>query len=102
MRGNHPRHVAAGAAEPRGDRSAWWLRCPGGAANIQDIYPLAPLQEGFLFHHLLSVRRRPVHHGDVSLRSTAAIGWIAISQALQWVVDRHDIHAHRFSVGRAA
>jgi len=64
---------------------------PGGAANIQDIYPLAPLQEGILFQHLFSE-----HRGDVYVRSTVLSvssrdRLDQLTRALQAVIDRHDV-----------
>ncbi|MFA5985268.1 MAG: amino acid adenylation domain-containing protein, partial [Methylococcaceae bacterium] len=62
----------------------------GGVSNIQDIYPLAPLQEGILFHHMLN----PEHDTYVKrvvLRFKTRGSLDKFLAALQQVIDRHDI-----------
>ncbi|WP_071827427.1 non-ribosomal peptide synthetase [Xenorhabdus bovienii] len=63
---------------------------PGGVTHVQDIYPLAPLQEGILFHHLLQPNRDPyVISSLLSVENQTKLD--AFIAALQAVIDRHDI-----------
>jgi amino acid adenylation domain-containing protein len=74
------------------EREGIAARVPGGAANIQDIYPLTPLQEGIFFHYLASGEAEADPYllpwllaFDTRERLD---GFVA---ALQAVIDRHDI-----------
>ncbi|WP_146229540.1 non-ribosomal peptide synthetase, partial [Pseudomonas soli] len=63
---------------------------PGGAANVQDIYPLAPLQEGILYLHLSSTDADP-YALRAQLRFDSPARLQAFAQALEQVIARHDI-----------
>ncbi|MBX8498577.1 AMP-binding protein, partial [Pseudomonas cichorii] len=63
---------------------------PGGAANVQDIYPLAPLQQGILYHHVTASHGDPyVMHVEFAFADRARLDAFAL--ALQTVIERHDI-----------
>ncbi|MEU8353389.1 AMP-binding protein, partial [Streptomyces sp. NPDC048845] len=86
---------------------------PGGARNVADVYPLAPLQEGIFFHHLLDAEDGPAgadtpaeggaaaggdrYGGGDTYVVTAVLGFGSRAAldgfvaALRRVVERHDI-----------
>ncbi|MEY9121976.1 amino acid adenylation domain-containing protein [Bradyrhizobium yuanmingense] len=63
---------------------------PGGVANIQDVYGLSPLQDGILFHHLLSKEGDPyLLVGRMAFASRDLLD--RYLDAVRQVVARHDI-----------
>ena len=63
---------------------------PGGSPNVQDIYPLAPLQAGMLFHHVLAPEGDPyVLTSRFTFESRGHLE--RYLDALGAVVARHDI-----------
>jgi len=62
----------------------------GGAANVADIYPLAPLQEGILFHHRWqSEGDAYISHVLLAFDTRARANHFLA--AFQAVIDRHDV-----------
>src|SRR3569833_1015527 len=65
-------------------------KVPGGVRNVQDIYALAPLQEGILFHHRMGRRSDP-YVLSALLRFGDRAKLAAYVEALNAVIARHDI-----------
>ncbi|MGP0016210.1 phosphopantetheine-binding protein, partial [Pseudomonas sp.] len=65
-------------------------KVPGGAANVQDIYPLGPLQAGILYHHLAAGENDPyLQQTRFAFANYARLD--AFCNALQRVIERNDI-----------
>ena len=64
---------------------------PGGARNIQDIYPLAPLQQGILFHHTMTKHKGDTYVLPMLLAMSSPERVEDFISALQRVVARHDV-----------
>jgi amino acid adenylation domain-containing protein len=71
------------------DRARLVREIPGGAENIQDVYPLAPLQEGILFHHAASTQGDP-YLLQAILAFDARGRLDAYVAALRSAIERHD------------
>lgn len=67
-------------------------KVPGGVQNIQDIYPLSPLQEGMYFHYLMDENiGNDIYVVPTLLSFTNFSERTKFIEALAFVIDRHDV-----------
>ncbi|OSM95662.1 non-ribosomal peptide synthetase [Lonsdalea populi] len=66
-------------------------RVEGGDDNVQDIYPLTPLQEGIFFHHLASEEGADPYILPWLMAFTSRAELDRFTAAMQKVIDRHDM-----------
>jgi amino acid adenylation domain-containing protein len=64
---------------------------PGGSRNVQDVYPLAPLQEGMLFHCALDNQEEDTYAVLKLLAVSRREDLDKLIAAMRWAVARHDI-----------
>ena len=63
---------------------------PHGAENIQDIYPLTPLQEGLMFHYLLDKSSGDAYVLPMLVALASRSELQDLIRALQFVIGRHE------------
>lgn len=64
---------------------------PGGVSNIEDIYPLAPLQEGIFFHHQMQENQKDPYVQSTIISFDTSVQRERFTEALQAIVNRHDV-----------
>ncbi|MDK1288429.1 non-ribosomal peptide synthetase [Pseudoalteromonas umbrosa] len=63
---------------------------PDGMKCIKDIYPLTPLQEGMLYHHMLDPEEDP-YVITTYLRVDSRASFEKLVEGLNFVIQRHDV-----------
>lgn len=72
------------------ERESIYQHIPGGADNIECIYPLAPLQEGILFIHMMNQHDDPyVLPNRITFPNESALK--AFISGVEFVMARHDV-----------
>ncbi|HEX2211858.1 MAG TPA: amino acid adenylation domain-containing protein, partial [Longimicrobium sp.] len=92
----HCREAGAGGCTPSdfplaGLTQAELDALPGGTADVEDLYPLAPLQEGLLFHALYGGAGSQAYQVQIAYRMEGELDADVLRRAWAEVVSRHPV-----------